>query len=50
MARRKQPNIPDEILDQLLAGGDPRDALADKNGLLDALKKGGCSGGMTNLT
>jgi putative transposase len=39
MARRKQPNIPDEILDQLLAGGDPRDALADKNGLLDALKK-----------
>jgi hypothetical protein len=39
MARRKQPNIPDEILDRLLAGGDPRDALAGKDGLLDALKK-----------
>jgi putative transposase len=39
MARRKQPSISDEILDQLLAGGDPRDTLAGKDGLLDALKK-----------
>lgn len=39
MARRKQPSIPDHLLDQLLAGGDPRDALAGKDGLLDALKK-----------
>src|SRR5512135_2463992 len=39
MARRKQPNIPDQLLDQLLAGGDPRDTLAGKDGLLEALKK-----------
>src|SRR3712207_6195979 len=39
MGRRKQPSIPDELLDQLLAGGDPRDALAGQDGLLDALKK-----------
>src|SRR5512135_3657104 len=39
MARRKQPNIPDQLLDQLLAGGDPRDTLAGKDGVLDALKK-----------
>ncbi len=38
MPRRKAPAIPDEILDQLLAGGDPRAALAD-GGLLDGLKK-----------
>jgi hypothetical protein len=28
MARRKHLSISDEILDQLLAGGDPRDTLA----------------------
>jgi putative transposase len=38
MPRRKQPAIPDELLDQLLAGTDPRTALAD-GGLLDGLKK-----------
>jgi putative transposase len=39
MARRKQPSIPDALLDQLLAGGDPREALAGTDGLLEALKK-----------
>src|SRR5512144_3420435 len=39
MARRKQPSIPDQLLDQFLAGGDPRDTLAGKDGLLEALKK-----------
>ena len=38
MPRRKQPAIPDELLDQLLAGSDARSALAD-GGLLDGLKK-----------
>jgi putative transposase len=38
MPRRKQPTIPDELLDQLLNGSDPRAALAD-GGLLDGLKK-----------
>jgi putative transposase len=38
MPRRKQPSIPGELLDQLLAGSDPRAALAD-GGLLDGLKK-----------
>jgi putative transposase len=38
MSRRKPPLIPDEVLDQLLAGSDPRAALAD-GGLLDGLKK-----------
>jgi putative transposase len=38
MPRRKQPSIPDELLDQFLAGSDPRAALAD-GGLLDGLKK-----------
>jgi putative transposase len=38
MPRRKQPTIPDELLDQLLAGSDARAALAD-GGLLDGLKK-----------
>src|ERR687884_1281571 len=38
MARRKQPAIPDQLLDQLLAGADPKTALA-KGGLLDELKK-----------
>src|SRR3954466_10282772 len=38
MPRRKQPVIPDELLDQLLGGTDPRAALAD-GGLLDGLKK-----------
>src|ERR687886_60500 len=38
MPRRKQPTIPDELLDQLLAGSDPRAALTE-GGLLDGLKK-----------
>jgi putative transposase len=38
MSRRKEPAIPNELLDQLLAGGDAGAALA-QGGLLDALKK-----------
>ena len=38
MARRKEPVIPDAILDQLLAGVDAKTAF-DQNGLLDQLKK-----------
>ena len=38
MARRKQPAIPDALLDQLLAGADAKTAF-DKDGLLDELKK-----------
>jgi len=38
MSRRKQPTIPDELLDQLLGGADPRVALANGS-LLDGLKK-----------
>ena len=38
MPRRKAPHIPDAILDQLLAGADPKTAF-DSNGLLDDLKK-----------
>lgn len=38
MPRCKQPAIPDELLDQLLGGSDPRAALAD-GGLPDGLKK-----------
>jgi putative transposase len=38
MPRRKQSAIPDDLLDQLLGGTDPRAALAD-GGLLDGLKK-----------
>ena len=38
MARRKEPSIPDALLDQLLAGADPKSAF-DPNGLLDGLKK-----------
>ena len=38
MPRRKEPHIPDAVLDQLLAGADPRTAL-EPNGLLDDLKK-----------
>ncbi|WP_029007244.1 IS256 family transposase [Azospirillum halopraeferens] len=38
MARRKAPAIPDALLDQLLAGADPKSAF-DANGLLDNLKK-----------
>ena len=37
-ARRKEPKIPDAVLDQLLAGADPKTAF-DPNGLLDELKK-----------
>jgi hypothetical protein len=38
MARRKEPKIPDALLDQLLAGSDPKKAFYP-NGLLDELKK-----------
>jgi putative transposase len=38
MARRKQPVIPDALLDQLLAGADAKTAF-DKDGLLEELKK-----------
>src|ERR671938_138156 len=38
MPRRKEPHLPDAVLDQLLAGADPRTAL-EPNGLLDDLKK-----------
>src|SRR5918993_2686505 len=38
MPRRKEPRIPDAILDQLLAGADPK-TVFDPNGLLDELKK-----------
>ncbi len=37
MPRRKEPRIPDAILDQLLAGADPKTAF-DPNGLLDGLR------------
>ena len=33
MARRKEPRIPDAVLDELLAGADPKTVL-DPNGLL----------------
>jgi putative transposase len=38
MARRKEPTIPDHLLDQLLGGADPKAALA-KDGLVDTPKK-----------
>ena len=38
MARRKAPIIPDDLLDQLLAGRDPQAALG-KDGLVDELKR-----------
>ena len=38
MPRRKEPLIPDAVLDQLLAGADPKTAF-DPNGLIDDLKK-----------
>ena len=38
MPRRKEPRIPDALLDQLLAGADAKTAF-DANGLLDELKK-----------
>ena len=38
MARRKEPRIPDAILDQLLGGADPKTAF-NPNSLLDDLKK-----------
>ncbi len=38
MARRKEPQIPDALLDQLLAGADAKSAF-DAGGLLDGLKK-----------
>ena len=38
MPRRKEPRIPDVVLDRLLAGADPK-TVFDPNGLLDDLKK-----------
>ena len=38
MSRGKEPAIPNELLDQLLAGG-AASAAFDQGGLLDALKK-----------
>src|SRR6187397_3119629 len=38
MPRRKDPRIPDAVLDQLLAGADPK-TVFDPNGLIDDLKK-----------
>ena len=38
MSRRKEPVIPADLLDQLLAGGDAAAAL-QQGGLLDSLKK-----------
>jgi hypothetical protein len=38
MSRRKEPAIPSDLLDQLLAGGDAAAAL-QQGGLLDSLKK-----------
>lgn len=38
MPRRKEPRIPDAVLDQLLAGADPK-TVFDPNGLLEELKK-----------
>jgi putative transposase len=39
MARRKDPLIPDALLDQLLSGSEASAAF-DQGGLLDQLKKG----------
>jgi putative transposase len=36
MPRRKEPHIPDVILNELLAGADPKTAF-DANGLIDDL-------------
>ena len=38
MSRRREPVIPDAILDQLLVGADAKTAF-DPNGLIDQLKK-----------
>jgi hypothetical protein len=38
LARRKEPSIPDALLDQLLSGTHPRSAF-DPDGLLHGLKK-----------
>ena|GEM_PF-4407620 len=38
MARRREPHIPDAILDQLLSGTDAKTAF-DQGGLLGALQK-----------
>jgi putative transposase len=38
MPRRKEPRIPDAVLNQLLAGADAKTAF-DPNGLIDDLKK-----------
>ena len=38
MPRRKEPRIPDAVLDQLLAGADPQ-AVFDPNGLLEECMK-----------
>lgn len=38
MPRRREPAVPNELLEQLLAGGDASAAF-DQGGLLDSLKK-----------
>ena len=38
MPRRKEPRISDAVLDQLLAGADPK-SVFEPNGLIDDLKK-----------
>jgi putative transposase len=38
MAKKNTPNFPKELLDQLLAGRDPKSAL-DSSGLIGDLKK-----------
>ena len=38
MSRRKEPSMPNDLLDQLLAG-DAASAAFEQGGLLDALKK-----------
>ncbi|WP_444849024.1 transposase [Methylosinus sp. LW4] len=44
MARRKEPRIPDALLDQLLASADPKTAF-DPNGLLEGVSGISCVGG-----
>ena len=48
MSRRKEPLIPADLLDQLLAGGDAAAAL-QQGGLLDSLKKAGGQGAVDKV-
>jgi putative transposase len=38
MPARKEPVLPDDVVDQLMSGRDPS-TVFDKNGLLDALRR-----------